>query len=126
MTDFIAYVDDLISERLALEILSHLLGTDEPHSLPVPGCPSCHQLVKLGLKQITPEDKGGLHCNFKLDYPLIALGALGDIYLRRTAALLGAHCLVPHYGEVANAVGAVTGNVVCTDLFQYRCITRWE
>ncbi|HHT27576.1 MAG TPA: hydantoinase/oxoprolinase family protein [Firmicutes bacterium] len=114
VTDFIAYVDDLISERLALEILSHLLGTDEPHSLPVPGCPSCHQLVKLGLKQITPEDKGGLHCNFKLDYPLIALGAPGDIYLRRTAALLGAHCLVPHYGEVANAVGAVTGNVVCT------------
>jgi N-methylhydantoinase A/oxoprolinase/acetone carboxylase beta subunit len=111
--EFIAYVDDLISERLALEILSHLLSTDEQQSMPLPGCPSCHQLLKLGLKQIAPESKGGLRCHLQLDYPLIALGAPGDIYLRRATELLGATCVVPPFGEVANAVGAVTGNVVC-------------
>ena len=112
--EFLTYVYELISERLALEILSHLLGTGEPYSFELPGCSSCDQLVRLGLKQISPESKGGLHVRFALDYPLIALGAPGDIYLRRTADLLGTRCIVPPRNAVANAVGAVTGNVVCT------------
>ena len=112
--EFLTYVYELISERLALEILSHLLGTGEPYSFELPGCSSCDQLVRLGLKQISPESKGGLHVRFALDYPLIALGAPGDIYLRRTADLLGTRCIVPPRSAVANAVGAVTGNVVCT------------
>jgi len=137
--EFVSTVREMISRRLALEILTKLLESGggleiPPHRLPglpdqLPGRGGlthhpahqltgleavCAALIDLGLGTSSPEQYGGLHCRFSLHYPLVALGAPGGVYLERTAEMLGAKLMVPSLADVAGAIGAVTSNVVCS------------
>lgn len=48
-----------------------------------------------------------------LDRPLVGLGAAARIYYPQVAAALGAESVIPEHADVANAVGAVVGQVRC-------------
>ncbi|RWX74617.1 hydantoinase/oxoprolinase family protein [Neorhizobium lilium] len=49
--------------------------------------------------------------SISLDRPLVGLGASAPVYYPAIAAMLGAESLVPEDADVANAVGAVVGQV---------------
>lgn len=62
---------------------------------------------------LRPAAGGALGCTLTLSPLLIAIGAPAATYFPRVAALLHGRLRIPRYTEVANAVGAVVGSVVC-------------
>ena len=52
---------------------------------------------------------------FKLDAPLIGVGAPTYIFLGMVAKLFGTTAIIPEYAHVANAVGAIVGKVSVTE-----------
>lgn len=54
---------------------------------------------------------GIVRFSIALDRPLIGLGASAPIYYPAVAAMLGAKSVIPVHADVANAVGAVVGQV---------------
>ncbi|MGF7158917.1 N-methylhydantoinase A/oxoprolinase/acetone carboxylase beta subunit [Rhodoligotrophos appendicifer] len=55
--------------------------------------------------------QGQVSVQMRLTTPVIGLGASSPVYYPAIAELLGADLLVPEHADVANAVGAVVGNV---------------
>lgn len=52
-----------------------------------------------------------LKMELSASYPLVGIGAPIHLFLPDVAKLLGTTCIVPKYAPVANALGAVVGNV---------------
>lgn len=52
--------------------------------------------------------------DFRLTVPLIGIGAPVHVFLPDVARALGTTCLIPEHAEVANALGAVVGNIYAT------------
>ena len=61
-------------------------------------------------------NRGGslIRAPFTTDFKLVGIGAPIRLFLGGVAELLGTEAVVPEHGEVANAIGAVTGNVYAT------------
>ena len=59
-----------------------------------------------------PEKVGEAALNFRLNMPLVGVGAPIHIFLPRVAALLGTEAVIPENAGVANALGAVASRVV--------------
>ena len=55
-----------------------------------------------------------MNINFHTDFTLIGVGAPTGVFLKPVAKMLGTEAVIPKHGEVANAVGAVVGNVAVT------------
>lgn len=64
-------------------------------------------------RALRPQAGGALGCTLTLEPSLVAIGAPVATYFPRVAALLHGQLRIPGYTEVANAVGAVVGSVVC-------------
>lgn len=58
--------------------------------------------------------------NFSTDFSLLGIGAPIAVFLPDVAALLGARAVIPEYSGVANALGAVVGNVAATHTIEIR------
>jgi N-methylhydantoinase A/oxoprolinase/acetone carboxylase beta subunit len=58
------------------------------------------------------EHTGLIKVNFGLTRKLVGIGAPAATYYPRVGKLLGTETVIPRYAEVANAVGAVAGNVI--------------
>ena len=68
---------------------------------------------KLILKAGQKDDKDALFgINFAQSHPLVAVGAPAATYYPRVADSLNVELVLPKYGHVANALGAVMGSVV--------------
>ena len=52
-----------------------------------------------------------MRCRITTDLPMVGAGAPIHIFLPRVAALLGTEAVVPKFAEVANAIGAIAGQV---------------
>lgn len=74
----------------------------EPHTY------AAHPLMMAGLDQ----HKGVLRFNIGLNVPLIPLGASAPIYYPPIAERLGTELHLPNHADVANAVGAVVGQII--------------
>jgi len=59
-----------------------------------------------------PEERELVDLSFLKHFQLVAVGAPASTYYPQVADKLQAELIVPRYAEVANAVGAVMGNVV--------------
>lgn len=58
------------------------------------------------------QDPRFMTCSFTTDATLVGIGAPIHIYLPDVARLMNARCVIPEYAAVANAIGAITSNVV--------------
>jgi len=81
-----------------------------------PDAPVSRALVDAAVQ---PDDWPGLSSlllqpTLALKTPLVAVGAPAGCYYREAAGLLHAQALVPQHSEVANAIGAVVGEVSTT------------
>ncbi|MDI7862997.1 hydantoinase/oxoprolinase family protein [Rhizobiaceae bacterium n13] len=57
---------------------------------------------------------GIAHFSINLDRPLVGLGASAPVYYPAIAGMLSAESVIPHDADVANAIGAVVGQVRAT------------
>jgi N-methylhydantoinase A/oxoprolinase/acetone carboxylase beta subunit len=96
-----------VSRNLALEILKRQLDEAvDPDALAT--CPVCRTLMKNLFEG--GNDHYRLHMEFKR--PVIGIGAPVAFFLPRAAAIIGARFVLPEHADVANAIGAITSNVV--------------
>ena len=94
-------------ERLTLELLKRQLDEDtDPRALDT--CPVCQTLIK------NLFSNGNDHYAVRIDLkrPVIGIGAPIHFFLPQAAQTLGAEAVLPEHADVANAIGAVTSDVV--------------
>ncbi|MGD9325152.1 MAG: DUF1638 domain-containing protein [Desulfobacterales bacterium] len=98
---------DMGVERLTLELLKRQLDEEtDPEALHT--CPVCRTLVKNLLSG--GSDRYTVHIDLKR--PVVGIGAPIHFFLPRAAKALGAEAILPQDADVANAIGAITSNVV--------------
>ncbi len=57
------------------------------------------------------KERGFVNFSLGLDRPLVGLGASAKVYYPAIGERLSAECLIPEHADVANAIGAVAGEV---------------
>jgi hypothetical protein len=98
---------DMGVERLTLELLKRQLDEEtDPEALHT--CPVCRTLVKNLLSG--GSDQYAVRIDLKR--PVVGIGAPIHFFLPRAAKALGAEAVLPQDADVANAIGAITSNVV--------------
>jgi N-methylhydantoinase A/oxoprolinase/acetone carboxylase beta subunit len=107
MPDMIKHLLDMGIHRLALELLKRQLD-DETDADVLNTCPVCRTLIKNlfagGSDQYT--------VRIDLKRPVIGIGAPIHFFLPQAAAAFGAKAILPENADVANAIGAITSDVV--------------
>jgi N-methylhydantoinase A/oxoprolinase/acetone carboxylase beta subunit len=98
---------ETVSRNLALEILKRQLD-DEVNPEILHSCPVCQALIN------NVFSGGNSHYRLHIDFkrPVIGIGAPIAFFLPRAAAMIGARAVLPEHADVANAIGAITSNVV--------------
>lgn len=104
---FIEYLLEEIVRKLSVEILKKQLD-EETESDELERCGVCGALIKNLL------DGGNEYyqVSVKLHRPVIGIGAPVHYFLPRAGEILGAETIVPEDADVANAIGAITSNVM--------------
>ena len=94
-------------ERLALELLKRQLDEEtDPDALHT--CPVCETLIKNMFSG--GNDRYAVRIDLKR--PVVGIGAPIHFFLPRAAEALGARTVLPEHADVANAIGAITSDVV--------------
>jgi N-methylhydantoinase A/oxoprolinase/acetone carboxylase beta subunit len=94
-------------ERLTLELLKRQLDEDtDPQALDT--CPVCQTLIK----NLFSNGNDQYAVRIDLKRPVIGIGAPIHFFLPQAARTLGAKAVLPEHADVANAIGAVTSEVV--------------
>ena len=107
IADMAEHLLDLGVERLTLELLKRQLDEEtDPEALHT--CPVCRTLVKNLLSG--GNDQYAVRIDLKR--PVVGIGAPIHFFLPRAAEALGAKAILPQDADVANAIGAITSNVV--------------
>lgn len=68
-------------------------------------------LIEAAYRQASGKEKSPMNISFHTDFALIGVGAPTGVFLKSVAKMMGTRAVIPKYGEVANAIGAVVGNV---------------
>jgi N-methylhydantoinase A/oxoprolinase/acetone carboxylase beta subunit len=108
--DLIGLVKAKVTKKLSTEILSKFISEEltDPTAF---DCKVCWLFLEkmLGNKML-PE----LDLSLSVKPPIIAIGAPVNTYFPPVASQLSAQLIIPDHAEVANAVGAITGNIIET------------
>jgi N-methylhydantoinase A/oxoprolinase/acetone carboxylase beta subunit len=107
-------VDELVSEvntqmikKLYFNIVKLLIENEKEHILHNGVSKQFYDMVMLGF-----DSGNSIKCSFSTNFALVGIGAPIHIYLPDVAKILGTRCVVSESAAVANAVGAITGNIV--------------
>ncbi|MDX1709109.1 MAG: hydantoinase/oxoprolinase, partial [Desulfobacterales bacterium] len=93
--------------RLTLELLKRQLDDEvDPEALHT--CPVCQILVK----HLFAAGDHPYSVRIDLNRPVVGIGAPIHFFLPRAAKALGTEAVLPQDADVANAIGAITSNVV--------------
>jgi hypothetical protein len=94
-------------ERLTLELLKRQLDEEtDPEGLH--DCPVCQTLIR----NLLAGGADQYAVRIDLKRPVVGIGAPIHFFLPRAAEALGAEAILPQDADVANAIGAITSNVV--------------
>ena len=93
--------------RLTLELLKRQLDDEvDPDALHT--CPVCQTLVR----NLLSDGSHPYDVRIDLKRPVVGIGAPIHFFLPRAAGALGTEAVLPENADVANAIGAITSNVV--------------
>ena len=98
---------DSVARNLATEIVKRQLD-DEVNPEVLHDCPVCQTL----LNNLFSGGNGHYRLHFEFKRPVIGIGAPIAFFLPRAAAMIGARAVLPEHADVANAIGAITSDVV--------------
>jgi N-methylhydantoinase A/oxoprolinase/acetone carboxylase beta subunit len=102
-----AHLLELGIERLTLELLKRQLD-DETNPEALHTCPVCKTMVK----NLLAGGNDQYAVRIDLKRPVVGIGAPIHFFLPRAAQALGAKAVLPKDADVANAIGAITSDVV--------------
>lgn len=80
------------------------------------------QLIHFSWEHHKEKEPGFFQSLFHTKASCIAIGAPTHLFLPEVAEALGTKCILPRYAEVANAVGAIVGNVAATHTVEIKPI----
>ena len=107
----------MIADRLTRQSAEIILGaclTDD-------GLSDIDPAVSLPIDRALGEQPGIVRFAVALDRPLVGLGASAPVYYPAIAAMLSAPSVIPDHADVANAVGAVVGQIRATVIVTVSC-----
>jgi len=107
--EFCALVEDQIADQVATTTVEKLLSEEEKKTVRFTDCSNCQRLIT---RILNPKKERLFHLVPEINRPLIAIGAPARAYFPLVSKKIGAKLIIPEHAEVANAVGAATGNVV--------------
>lgn len=111
--EFCAAAVDAFQRKVALAVLEKIVSDDG--GLPTSErSPLCRYLVAKAFDQAGGNGSRDFSLDFISHKPIVGIGAPVQAYLPKVAAALHTRLCIPPHAEVANAVGAVTGEVVET------------
>jgi len=107
MQDFCRYIREQIIRKLTVEILKKKLDEKtDPQGLE--DCPVCKTL----LENLFCPAGNGFNVSITLGCPVVGVGAPAGYFLPEAARRLGAEAVIPPDADVANAIGAITSDVL--------------
>jgi N-methylhydantoinase A/oxoprolinase/acetone carboxylase beta subunit len=95
-------------ERLTMELLKRQLDEETEHSQALDTCPVCQTLIK----NLFSSGNDRYAVRIDLKRPVVGIGAPIHFFLPQAAQILGADAVLPEDADVANAIGAITSDVV--------------
>lgn len=95
-----------------VNIVKKLLALDDPETYARGVLPQTERLIESAFYKHADGKTDAVVPAFTCPWPLVGLGAPIHIYLPQVAAALGCECVIDPDAGVANAIGAITGNVV--------------
>jgi N-methylhydantoinase A/oxoprolinase/acetone carboxylase beta subunit len=105
--DMAGHLMDLGIRRLSLELLKRQLDDEtDPEALHT--CQVCKTLVE----NLFAGGSDQYAVRIDLKRPVVGIGAPIHFFLPRAAAILGAQAVLPEDSDVANAIGAITSDIV--------------
>lgn len=104
--DLVGFIWSQMTEKITSAIVSFLSG--QPI---LPGDRFGSWVFQNSLYRGHPD----LETNFRMQLPLIGIGAPAEIFLARVAEVLHTELILPNHYPVANAVGAIAGSVMVSD-----------
>jgi len=106
LLDLAQYLLNMGTEKLTLELIKRQLD-DEVDPKDLDSCPVCKTLINT---LINPNPHYGVSITLKR--PVIGIGAPTKFFLPKAVLPLGTEAILPEDADVANAIGAITSNVV--------------
>lgn len=107
-------VYDLVKKRLYCNLVRIFLQNTRKELKGQKPDSQMEALIEAAYRQASGKEKSAMNINFHTDFTLIGVGAPTGVFLKSVAKMLGTEVVIPKYGEVANAIGAVVGNVAAT------------
>lgn len=107
-------VYDLVEKRLYCNLVRIFLQNTRKELKGQKPDSQMEALIEAAYRQASGKEKSAMNINFHTDFTLIGVGAPTGVFLKPVAKMLGTEAVIPKHGEVANAVGAVVGNVAVT------------
>lgn len=107
-------VYDLVKKRLYCNLVRIFLQNTRKDLKGQKPDSQMEALIEAAYRQASGKEKSAMNINFHTDFTLIGVGAPTGVFLKPVAKMLGTEAVIPKYGEVANAIGAVVGNVAVT------------
>lgn len=105
--EMVAALIEEVSRRLAVELIKKQLGEDV-ESDGMDECSVCQALTA----NILAGGNRNYRVGFRLERPVIGIGAPIGYFLPRAAKLLETEAILPQHADVANAIGAITSRIV--------------
>lgn len=107
-------VYDLVEKRLYCNLVRIFLQNTRKELKGQKPDSQMEALIEAAYRQASGKEKSAMNINFHTDFTLIGVGAPTGVFLKPVAKMMGTEAVIPKYGEVANAIGAVVGNVAVT------------
>jgi N-methylhydantoinase A/oxoprolinase/acetone carboxylase beta subunit len=106
--DFLDLAMDAVVNKIALTIIQSTVNFEDKHFNIKDEIGAMYLVNKI----LQPNEKDIMSCSLDFNLPLIAIGAPVQAYLPEVAKKLGLKLNIPPNAEIANAIGAASGNVV--------------
>ena len=100
---FIEHVKTMITEKIAASLMETILLRENDTDTPTP---EQEYLIERAL-----HSKGEYSIGFRLNIPIVGIGAPTGAWLPRVADMLGTELVLPENSSIGNAIGAITGYV---------------
>lgn len=107
----------LVKQKLYTNIVRVLLQNRYPCREKDSLSPDTEMLIR---ESFTRDDSACVSIGFKTPSALIGIGAPVHIFLPDVARALGTHCVISDHAGVANALGAIVGNVSATSTIEVK------
>ncbi len=111
-------VNDLVKKRLFCNIVRVLM--EQKHPIYTQKSEQMQALIEQAYEEQKQDGFQVLSLPLKTSFELVGIGAPIHLFLPDVAKMLGTQCVIPPHAAVANAVGAVIGNVTATATVQIR------